>query len=115
MKFRELLYEIYKLDWKKTHIMVPQSEVDVLVDFYEDKNEGNITEDMTISEYIEEFGYQGNGLYACYEEFLEGEYTDGGYIDYLIEAYIAENKQAEFREMYETELNALDEDQEVDR
>ena len=102
MIFRELIYEIYKLDWKRGHIIFPQREVDALVDFYEDKNNGNIEADMSLPEYIEEYVYSGE-LYSSYDKFLENEYLDGSYVDYLIESYIGSDKQSTFREFYESD------------
>ena len=112
MKFRELLYEIYKVDWKRSHIIFPQREIDVIVDFYEAKNEGDIDENMTIAEYIEDVGYSGE-LYVSFNEFLENEYTDGQYMNFLIEGYIAAHKQEDFKNAYNEEINALGEELEV--
>ncbi len=109
MKFRELLYEIYKIDWKRSHIIFPQREIDAIVDYYECRNNNEIDETTTIADYIEENGYSGE-LYSSFEEFLENEYTDGGYMEFLIENYISEPKQSSFKELYNEELNALDED-----
>ena len=103
MNFRELFYEIYKLDWKRTHIIFPQREADALVDFYEDKKAGNIDENMSVADYIEEYGYSGE-LYASYDEFLENEYLDGGYMNYLVDSYIGQDKKQSFIEAYESDL-----------
>ena len=107
MNFRKLIYELYKLDWKRSHIIFPQREADALIDYFEDINSGDIDENMTIAEYIEEFGYSGE-LYSSYDEFLESEYLDGRHINYLIESYVREEKRQGFFEFYESDLVEYD-------
>lgn len=80
MNIRKLCYELYKLDWKRSHMITREIEMDSLKDYYENL----VDENYTYEDYIEEFGYDGE-LYACYEEFLEVEYLERGYIHSLLD------------------------------
>ena len=72
MNIRKLCYELYKIDWKHSHI-TKEREMDSIKDYYE----GLIDNDneYTYEDYIEEFGYDGE-LYVCFEEFCDTEYYD---------------------------------------
>ena len=76
MDIRKLCYELYKIDWKHSHI-TKEREMDSIKDYYE----GLIDNDSeyTYEDYIEEFGYGGE-LYVCFEEFCDAEYYD---VDYM--------------------------------
>ena len=81
---RELCYELYKVDWKRDHMITADREMDSIKDYYEfllefDYN-GNL---YTYDDYLEEFGYDGE-LYVCYEEFWDNEYLDEQYICSLL-------------------------------
>ena len=68
----ELCYELYKLDWKHSHMITKEIEMDSLKDYFE----GTVSSsEYSFDEYIEEFGYDGE-IYACYEEFRDNEYLD---------------------------------------
>ncbi|MBQ3543487.1 MAG: hypothetical protein IJA34_00620 [Lachnospiraceae bacterium] len=73
---RKLCYELYKLDWKNSHITV-EKEAKSIKDYFD----GLIDSDAeyTYNDYLEEFGYNEE-LYACYDEFLDNEYQDEEYI-----------------------------------
>lgn len=77
-----LCYELYKIDWKHSHMITEQREMDSLKDYYE----GLIYNDTeyTYYDYLEEFGYDGE-MYVCYEEFLEDEYFDEDYMCSLLD------------------------------
>lgn len=77
MDIRKLCYELYKIDWKHSHMITKEREMDSIKDYYE----GLINNDneYTYENYIEEFGYGGE-LYVCYEEFCDAEYYD---VDYM--------------------------------
>ena len=81
MNIRKLCYELYKIDWKHSHI-TKEREMDSIKDYYE----GLIDNDneYTYEDYIEEFGYDGE-LYVCFEEFCDAEYYDVDYMRTLLD------------------------------
>ena len=81
MDIRKLCYELYKIDWKHSHI-TKEREMDSIKDYYE----GLIDNDSeyTYEDYIEEFGYNGE-LYVCFEEFCDAEYYDVDYMRTLLD------------------------------
>ena len=82
MDIRKLCYELYKIDWKYSHMITKEREMDSIKDYYE----GLIDNDSeyTYEDYIEEFGYGGE-LYVCYEEFCDAEYYDVDYMRTLLD------------------------------
>ena len=81
MNIRKLCYELYKIDWKHSHI-TKEREMNSIKDYYE----GLIDNDneYTYEDYIEEFGYDGE-LYVCFEEFCNAEYYDVDYMRTLLD------------------------------
>ena len=81
MDIRKLCYELYKIDWKHSHI-TKEREMDSIKDYYE----GLINNDSeyTYENYIEEFGYNGE-LYVCFEEFCDAEYYNVDYMRTLLD------------------------------
>ena len=81
MNIRKLCYELYKIDWKHSHI-TREREMDSIKDYYE----GLINNDSeyTYENYIEEFGYNGE-LYVCFEEFCDAEYYNVDYMRTLLD------------------------------
>jgi len=79
---RRLCYELYKVDWKHSHMITKEREMDSLKIYYE----GLVDDDTeyTYNDYLEEFGYDGE-LYVCYEEFLENEYLEKDYMKELLD------------------------------
>lgn len=77
-----LCYELYKLDWKRSHMITTEIEMDFLKDYYEGLADHEDTE-YTYEDYLEEFGYNGE-LYVCFEEFLETEYLEDDYMTRLL-------------------------------
>ena len=80
MDIRKLCYELYKIDWKHSHI-TKEREMDSIKDYYEGLVDND--SEYTYEDYIEEFGYNGE-LYVCYEEFLDNEYLKEDYIKELL-------------------------------
>lgn len=78
-----LCYELYKVDWKRNHMITADREMDSIKDYYEGLVDMDDTE-YTYNDYLEEFGYDGE-LYVCYEEFLETEYLEDDYICGLLD------------------------------
>lgn len=77
----KLCYELYKIDWKHSHMITTEREMDSIKDYYEGLVFDDI--DYTYNDYLEEFGYNGE-LYVCYDEFLDTEYLDEDYICSLL-------------------------------
>ena len=77
-----LCYELYKVDWKHSHMITAEREMDSIKDYYEGLVDGDT--EYTYNDYLEEFGYNGE-LYVCYEEFLDAEYLDEDYICNLLD------------------------------
>lgn len=81
----KLCYELYMVDWKRSHMISADREMDSIKDYYEFIVESDYNENLyTYDDYIEEFGYDGE-LYVCYDEFLEAEYLDDDYICGLLD------------------------------
>ena len=81
MNIRKLCYELYKVDWKHSHI-TKEREMDSIKDYYEGLIDNDI--EYTYEDYIEEFGYDGE-LYVCFEEFCDAEYYDVDYMRTLLD------------------------------
>lgn len=81
MNISKLCYELYKVDWKRSHI-THDIEMDNIKDYYEGLVDSD--DEYTYEDYVFEFGYDGM-LYACYDEFLNAEYLDKEYIRYLLD------------------------------
>ena len=81
MDIRKLCYELYKIDWKHSHI-TKEREMDSIKDYYEGLVDND--SEYTYEDYIEEFGYGGE-LYVCFEEFCDAEYYDVDYMRTLLD------------------------------
>ena len=82
MNIRKLCYELYKIDWKHSHMITKEREMDSIKDYYEGLIDNDI--EYTYEDYIEAFGYDGE-LYVCYEEFCDAEYYDVDYMRTLLD------------------------------
>ena len=79
---RKLCYELYKVDWKYTHMITAQREIDEIKNYYADLVDSDM--EYTYNNYLEEFGYNGE-LYVSYDEFLDNEYLDEDYMRKLLD------------------------------
>ena len=79
----KLCYELYKVDWKHSHMITAEREMDFIKDYYEGLIDINNDEEFTYNDYLEEYGYDGE-LYVCYEEFCDMEYHDKEYMCSLL-------------------------------
>lgn len=86
MNIRHLCYELYKLDWKRSHMITAEREMDSVKDYYEclGNYEMEDESEYTYDDYLEEFGYDGGELYVCYEEFCDAEYQNKKYMQSLL-------------------------------
>lgn len=87
---RHLCYELYKIDWERSHGITSQIKMDYIKDYYLGLSDDD--SEYTYEDYLFEFGYNGE-LYACYNEFLENEYLDKEYICSLLD-------NENFKELY---------------
>ena len=77
----ELCYELYILDWKSSHKITTEEEMEKLKDFY--KNYAVPDCSYTYENYLKQHCYK-DGMYVCYEEFCDTEYQDEEYIAKLL-------------------------------
>ncbi len=82
MNISELCYELYKVEWESRNV-TSATKADNIKSYYEN-TEPEDRDDYTYEDYLLEQGYDGM-FYACYEEFLETEYLDKGYIEWLLD------------------------------
>jgi len=73
--FRNLIYELYKIDWEKNHPEADKRQL--ILEMLANEDERNV------EDCLFEDGYHGS-LYVCFEEFLETEYKDKEYIKTLL-------------------------------
>lgn len=92
MNISKLCYELYKIDWKYSHMITKDTEMDNIKNYYD----GLIDDDSeyTYDDYLEEFGYDGE-LYVCYDEFLDNEYFEEDYMKELLDNEKLYNKYLE--------------------
>lgn len=85
----KLCYELYKVDWKHSHMITAEREMDSIKNYYEAVKDVSVPYftvdgmEYTYNDYLEEFGYDGE-LYVCYEEFCDMEYHDKDYMCSLL-------------------------------
>lgn len=93
----KLCYELYKIDWKRYHMITEEREMDCWKDYFEYVENMNF-EEYTYNDYLKEFGYNGE-MYAYYDEFCNTEYYDREYMcsllsnSKLIEMYYKDMEQ----------------------
>jgi len=115
-----LCYDLYAQDWVNTHISKERQQQSI-IDYYEYVIEctQDELEPESYDDYLFDNGYQGE-YYACFEEFLECEFTDEEYMAYLLkdfpelhESYKQYQNDCELelalKELDELDLEELDE------
>ena len=90
MTIKEKAYQLYKLDWLNSHgytmediiyrVMSILDENDF--DFKNFNMSGN--DARYVLDLLEEIGFNGE-IYVCFDEFLNNEYQDEGYIMALLD------------------------------
>lgn len=83
---KQLCYELYKIDWKHSHMITKEREMDSIKKYHEILDDlTSLVDDTeyTYDDYLEEFGYNGE-LYVCYDEFCDAEYQDKEYMCSLL-------------------------------
>jgi len=84
IRFREMCYNLYKQDWKRSHLISREVEIDMIKNYYQDYLPHAGRKPMSYQQYIEEVGYHGE-LYVCIDEFMESEYQDEKYMHTLLD------------------------------
>ena len=81
MDIKRMCYELYKVDWKRTHNITAEREIETIQDYFVGLVDAY--DEYTYEDYLNEFGYNGE-LYVCFEEFCEAEYLEEDYITSLL-------------------------------
>jgi hypothetical protein len=81
MDISKLCYELYKIDWKHSHGITKDREMDSLKNYFEDVV---FDDEYSYESYLEDFGYEGQ-LYVCFDEFYDNEFQDEEYMCELLD------------------------------
>lgn len=86
---KKIAYELYKINWTTTHISVERQlaeyrlyQLTLLEDYDEDSLDWN-SYIPTFDDWLFEQGYDGE-IYVCFNEFLDYEYQDAEYMEFLL-------------------------------
>lgn len=101
VRFREMCYSLYKVDWKRSHLISREIEMDMIKNYYGDYLPAAGRKPMSYQEYLEDVGYHGE-LYVCFDEFLSHEYQDKEYMHRLLD-------NPEYIEMYDKDIKKFKE------
>lgn len=92
-QFMKCCYEMYQLDWMKTHGYGIKDIFNVFREYFvESAIDGNLDSDMNIAcdeaeEYFFEQGFKGE-IFVCADEFFNAEFLDKEYMKYLLPSEI---------------------------
>ena len=81
MNIKQIAYEKYKLDWLLKHGYTLTDLINELDKMQEENPDDSVSQLFIDWEYG--FGF-GSEIWACYEEFLDNEYLDMGYMRQLL-------------------------------
>lgn len=83
-ELQEIAYELYKIDWVRENVS-QELQLAVEREFWLEslEYEQEFDEILLWSNWIWDNGYHGS-LYVCFDEFLDCEYEDVGYMKYLL-------------------------------
>lgn len=110
--FKAKAYELYKMDWKKTHVS-EDIERKTIEEYYEDTIDYAKHIDGEIfckldqyEDWLWENGYANGMIYVCFSEFIDCEFYDAGYMKHILS-----EKDFEFYlENFEYDEDSLDEE-----
>jgi len=105
---RCLCYELYKLDWLKEHMITADVQKGAVMRWYKEEYQPNIKvqlnpyngeaarefDGMPFESWIQENGYENEGIYASFDEFLTNEYLN----DYYMNEELLDNDASLIRE-----------------
>lgn len=81
-EIKQKAYEKYQMHWMLSHD-VKVTDFGKLADAWRIEREEDASKCVTFLDFLEEQGFDGC-LWSCYEEFLECEYQDRGYMQFLL-------------------------------
>ncbi len=80
MDIKKIAYEKYKLDWMLRHGYTLEDLVSELSDCMEEANEDLV---VVFDVWQSDYGF-GSEIWACFDEFIDNEYQDSGYMKQLL-------------------------------
>ena len=83
MDIKMKAYQKYQIDWMVSHNITLADVNAAACDWFNDRLNDSKNDD-SFGSYIEEYGFGGSMIWACYDEFLESEYQDRAYIRSLL-------------------------------
>lgn len=96
---RNLCYELYIEDWKKSHNITREDEMMEMLNYFSEIEPSEYKQcNFTYHDYLNGCGYRNGELYVCYDEFIDNEYQEDEYIRELLKY----NKK--FYNMYKEDL-----------
>lgn len=104
----KIAYMLYKQDWIDSNTLPEQrlGNLRIYLDFTHEYLIESYGKALSFEDWLEEGGYQPDGaLYVCYDEFLDEEYRDEGYICSLL-------KNPEWIEQYKFDIKRMAEEDE---
>ena len=82
MNIKKIAYEKYKLDWLMKHGYTLTDLIDKLDELKADC-EDNISVELLFDVWEKDYGFSSE-IWVCYQEFIDNEYLDAGYMKQLL-------------------------------
>lgn len=82
----QIAYEKYQLDWMRNHNCSLEELINHMNDIYDEQfyyDGKNLSPKDAFAVFEDDYGFNGS-LYVCFDEFINAEYTDSGYMEYLL-------------------------------
>lgn len=89
---RQIAYEKYQHDWMISHDIDEKVMDKTMQEYIAD----TVGEEVPFSEWLFDHGF-GGSLWVCYDEFLNAEYRDNAYMEYLLSNKEYQIYQADIR------------------
>lgn len=80
-KVREAIYELYKADWIFNHSTA--DNYCAVFNSYRKYIADTENDVISLCEFVEKYGFNGS-IYASYDEFMDNEYCDKDFIEYIV-------------------------------
>jgi len=114
MNISQYAYELYKIDWEQSHNISGKRKLEAYREYTQlclEEEADPLTMQYsslsysTFEDFLEEHGYHGE-LYVCYDEFLNAEYLDDGYMEYLLQdSNLIDARNEDIQTNYSNTLN----------
>ena len=82
MNIKQIAYEKYKLDWLLKHGYTLMDLMEQLDSIQEESDE-TVSVSQLFTDWEDECGF-GSEIWVCYQEFIDNEYLDTGYMKQLL-------------------------------